>query len=330
MSEIQVLKPLKTWSHLAARRRKPSEYEIVSTNLHFSTNNPEAPFELDPNFAMQKWFKQYRNASPVRHDDWNAFRDPDEIVYRTYNMLQDGNETYVYGLFNQFAERDHDRSLSAGWIATLARVYAPARYAIHAMQMQSAYVSQMAPASTISNCMTYQTADSLRWLTHTAYRTRELANAFPSAGLSHSERKIWEEDAAWQGFRELMEKGLVAWDWAESFVVLNLLAKPAYEECVLRGLGEAARHNGDTLLGLLSDAQLRDAERHRRAAGALVRFALGQPGNQEVIAGWIAKWMPLAVQAMQQYGEVVTDVPDLGERSVQLVSEFHRSLGVSA
>ena len=31
MNAPEVLKPLKTWSHLAGRRRKPSEYEIVST-----------------------------------------------------------------------------------------------------------------------------------------------------------------------------------------------------------------------------------------------------------------------------------------------------------
>jgi len=43
MSEVQVLKPLKTWSHLATRRRKPSEYEIVSTNLHYNKRDPNAP-----------------------------------------------------------------------------------------------------------------------------------------------------------------------------------------------------------------------------------------------------------------------------------------------
>ena len=67
MNQPAVLKPLKTWSHLAARRRKPSEYEIVSTNLHFTTDNPDAPFELDPNFPLAIWFKTYRNASPLKH-----------------------------------------------------------------------------------------------------------------------------------------------------------------------------------------------------------------------------------------------------------------------
>ncbi len=157
-TQSDVLKPLKTWSHLAARRRKPSEYEIVSTNLHYTTDNPDAPFELDPNFEMAQWFKRHRNASPLSHPDWNAFRDPDELVYRTYNMLQDGQETYVSGLLDQFSERGHDSMLECSWTGTLTRLYTPARYLFHALQMGSAYLTQMAPASTISNCAAYQTA----------------------------------------------------------------------------------------------------------------------------------------------------------------------------
>ena len=34
MNQPETLKPLRTWSHLAGRRRKPSEYEIVSVGLH--------------------------------------------------------------------------------------------------------------------------------------------------------------------------------------------------------------------------------------------------------------------------------------------------------
>ncbi|SPD61768.1 protein of unknown function (plasmid) [Cupriavidus taiwanensis] len=144
-TQPDVLKPLKTWSHLAARRRKPSEYEIVSTNLHYTTDNPHAPFELDPNFEMAQWFKRHRNASPLKHADWNAFRDPDELVYRTYNILQDGQETYVSGLLDQFSQRGHDSMLEHSWAGTLARLYTPARYLFHTLQMGSAYVTQMAP-----------------------------------------------------------------------------------------------------------------------------------------------------------------------------------------
>lgn len=328
MSHPEVLKPLKTWSHLAGRRRKPSEYEIVSTNLHFSTNNPEAPFELDPNFPLARWYKDKRNASPLRHPDWNAFRDPDEIVYRTYNMQQDGQETYVLGLFDQFSERGHDSMLERSWVATLARLYTPARYLFHTLQMASAYLTQIAPASTISNCAAYQTADSLRWLTHTAYRTQELAQTFTDLGLGSQERALWEDHPAWQGWRELMENALVAWDWGESFVALNLVVRPAVEETVLRALGQAARHNQDTLLGLLTDAQLRDAERHRRWAAALVKMALGVEGNAAVIAGWVARWQPLADAAIERYALGLPDVPQAAAEAQAATRRWRSAIGV--
>ncbi len=323
------LKPLKTWSYLAKQRRRPSEYEIVSVKLHYSTDNPKAPWELDPDLHMNRWYRQYRNDSPLKHPDWDAFRDPDELVYRTYNILQDGQETYVRSLFDQFADREHDLALEEAWLKVLARLYAPARYVFHTLQMASAYLMQMAPASTISNCATFQTADSLRWVQHTAYRTRELANNRPGFGFGENERRIWEDDPAWQGFRELMEKVLVAWDWGESFVALNLVAKPAVEEAVLVQLGKAARHEGDTLLGLLTQAQMRDAERHRRWTGALTRMALEEEGNRQVIEEWIAKWQPLADKAIAAYcSALAADDPEVAEEAGRAVRDFRASLGL--
>ncbi|WP_374240733.1 aromatic/alkene monooxygenase hydroxylase subunit beta [Zoogloea sp.] len=328
MSEIQVLKPLKTWSHLATRRRKPSEYEIVSANLHYNDKRPDSPYELSPDMFMNTWYKKNTFGTALKHADWNAFRDPDEVVYRTYNLMQDGQETYVFGLFDQFNEREHDKALDPRWAGTLARLYTPARYLFHTLQMASAYVGQVSPASTITNCHYFQMADSLRWLSHTAYRTRELSQVFADKGFGVDERRYWEEDPAWQGFRELMEKALTVWDWGEAIVVLNLVVMPAVEEAVLRRLGEAARHNGDTLLGLLTDAQLIDAARHRRWTAAFVAMALQTPGNLALIQSWIAKWEPLADRAIDAYCAALPDVPGAAEAAKAATRDLRRSLAL--
>jgi toluene monooxygenase system protein E len=328
MSEVQVLKPLKTWSHLAARRRKPSEYEIVSTNLHYNNRDANSPYELDPNMFMNTWYKTNTFGTALKHPDWNAFRDPEEVVYRTYNMMQDGQETYVFGLFDQFNQREHDIALDPRWAGTLARFYTPSRYLFHTVQMASAYVGQVSPASTITNCNYFQMADSFRWLSHTAYRTKELSIAFPDKGFAADERLYWENDPVWQGFRELMEKALTVWDWGEAIVVLNLVAKPAIDEAVLRKLGESARHNGDTLLGLVTDAQLIDAARHRRWISALVSMALEVPGNKELIQGWIAKWEPLADKAIDAYCASLPDTSGGAEAAKAATRDFRRSLGL--
>ena len=275
---------------------------------------------------MNRWYKEHRDGSPFKHPDWNAFRDPDELVYRTYNMLQDGQEAYVYGLFNQFNDREHDKSLDAGWAGTLARLYTPSRYLYHTVQMVSAYLQQMSPASTITNCAAFQAADSLRWLSHTAYRTKELSLTFPGHGFGKDERKSWEEDAAWQGFRELMEKLLTAWDWGECFVALNLVAKPAVEEATLRRLGESARHNGDTLLGMITDAQLLDSASHRRWTATLVKMALEAPGNAEAMQRWIAKWEPLADAAVDAYCAGLPDAPNAAGNAKAATREFRKSM----
>ena len=319
-------KPLRTWSHLAGQRRRPSEYEIVSTDLLWSTDDA-MPWALSPDIDMNKWFVKYRNESPLRHDDWDAFRDPDALVYRSYNVMQDGQETYVDGLLADYAGNAHDASLGADWVAALARLYTPARYPLHCLQMGAAYLVQIVPASTIENCAMFQCADQLRWVSRIAYRTRELADTWPDAGFAERERGVWEGDPCWQGFRELLERALVAYDWAEHFVALNLVAKPAFDEAFLRQLGRSTRRNGDALLAQLLDAQWIDSERARRWTAALVDFARQREGNDSVLAGWLAKWAPLGDAAIDAYCAALPDAPEAAATAKTAAREFRAGLG---
>lgn len=324
----QTVKPLKTWSHFGNRRKKPSEYEIVSVDLHTTTRDPNSPFELDTNMDMAVWFRQYRNESSLKHAEWNQFRDPSELTYRVYNIVQDGQESFISGVFDQMSERGHDSMLERTWAGSLARLYAPSRYAFHALQMMSAYLTLIGPGSTISNCASYQTGDHFRWVSHTAYRTAELARTFPDIGFGRDERNYWETDPAWQGVRELVERALVTWDWAEAFVVLNLVLKPTLEEGVMLTLADMARQNSDTVVPLVVDSQLNDARRHRRWATGLVAMALEVPGNQEVLKGWLDKWMPLAEKAIHGYCAALSEREVAANRAIKVIESFHRSIGL--
>ena len=42
---------------------------------------------MGPEIPMSKWYVKYHNQSPLTHADWDAFRDPDQLVYRGYNMI---------------------------------------------------------------------------------------------------------------------------------------------------------------------------------------------------------------------------------------------------
>lgn len=299
-SHQDVSKPLKTWSHLAANRRRPTEYEIVSTNLLW-TDWGDKPFAMGRTLPISQWMVKNRNQSPLRKADWEAFRDPDQMIYRTYNTIQDGQEAYVDGLLNDHQKNDHDSGMPAAWVTELARSYSPARYLMHSVQMASNYLVTVAPASTVMNCFIFQAGDSLRWVSRIAYRTAELRKAFPDVGFGAVERDAWERDPAWQGFRELVERVLTSYDWAEQFIALNLVVKPAIDAAFLGGLARTGRANHDSLTGVLCDAQLIDSERCRRWTAALIAFARQTDGNRAVIDQWLAKWVPLGDAAGEAY-----------------------------
>jgi toluene monooxygenase system protein E len=325
------LRGMKVWSKLAKNKRRPSEYEIVTTNLQTRHRHRTQAYELSPapDLAMNQWYLQYVFDSPLQHGDWEEFRDPDQLIYRVYTRIQDGQEDYIDGLLDEHDQIGHDAGLSAGWLDTLERLYTPRRYLQAALQMAAAYVLQIAPASTITTAAGFQEADELRWLSRIAYRTRELANAHPDRGFGRAERRHWEELECWQGIRELMERVLATYDWGENVVALNLVAKPVVDE-TLRELGNAAKHYGDPLLAMLADNQMRDSERSRRWTGALVQFCSTNPDNQQVIRDWVANWTPLGNRAIEAYCSAIPEGAGRAEATIRRVHEFHRSLGLVA
>ena len=326
----EVLKPLRTWSHLVGQRRRPSEYEIVSTGLLWHARGEQVPFEVEGASFMNDWVMRYRDNSPITHDDWDSFRDPDEMVYRTYNILQDGQESYVDGLADQYDSEGHDESLPGAWLDALEALYTPGRYLIHTSQMASAYLVHMAPASTICNCAAFQTADALRWVSRIAYRTASLAKAHPDRSFGDSERGSWENASAWQGYRELLERTLVTYDWAEAFVALNLVALPAISEGFHRAMAQSARRNDDTLLALMAEAALRDGDRSRRWAQALVGHMLGVESNRAQLQEWLDAWTPHGVSALESFVGALPDVPGSAATGAASMREFHHSVGLAA
>lgn len=301
---------LRTWHHLSGNRRKPAEYEVVSVDYWFPNNyaGEGHPFQaIAKDAAANRWYARWQDGTPLRHADWHAFRDPDELTYRGYNTMQDAQEQYVDGVLDRFDEEGHDLALGEDWLRVLARLYAPSRFLQHAVQMLSGYVCSMSPTSTVGLVHAFQAGDALRWVSRTAYRTAELRENRPGFGFGERERALWESDPAWQGFRELAERLLATYDFGETAIVLALVAKPAIDECLATALGRAARAGGDTVLAMLTDAQMKDIRRSRRWARAFVQFALQTPGNAAVIDGWIARWTPLADAAIDTWCAALPD-----------------------
>ena len=321
---------MKTWSKLAKNKRRPSEYEIVTTNLQTRHRHRDQAYELSPAPAlpMNDWYRKYVFDSPLQHDDWEEFRDPDALIYRVYTRSQDSQEEYIDGVLNEHNDIRHDDDLQPEWLDTLEKLYTPRRYLQTALQMGAAYLLQITPASTITAAAGFQEGDEFRWLQRVAYRTRELQMAHPDRGFGKTERHNWENETAFQGLRELMEKALIAYDWGESFVSINLVAKVACDE-TLRELASTARSYRDPLLASLADNQLRDADRSRRWSAELVKFCTdAKEENKKVISEWIKKWKPLADNAINVYCAALPESENAASAAISRMESFHRSLDI--
>jgi toluene monooxygenase system protein E len=290
----------RTWSNFGDLRRMPSEYEIVTHNTNWTLRKGRASaLEASPSSPANLWFLTYRDRSPLHVEDWNDFRDPDEVTYRRYVTMQDEQETVVASLLEEYSDAGHDKAHPPAWRGCLAKLFAPARYSAHAMQMAYAYLAHMAPSSYISNCAAFATADMLRRVSLTAYRTRELQRTWPKEGFGAAERTIWETEPAWQEARKALELSLIAYDWAECFCAINLVLRPSMEHVLNYQLGELARRNNDEQTWLLLSNLSLDSERCDRWTTALATFAIDRcPGNRDVFQRWVAKWAPRSDSAV--------------------------------
>jgi toluene monooxygenase system protein E len=301
MPIVRRREPAKTWSLLGEARKKPTEYEVVTARLHYHYGRQPAPFELDPNTPINAWYRTYREGSPFHTDDWESFRDPHQLTYQAYVRRQTTREAYLENLVDQFERGNRDAGLQRHWVQVLDRLYLPARFAVHALQMTGLYVGQMAPSSFITNAAFFQAADELRRIQWSAYRAKSLSLEYDVELASSARTRLrWEEDEAWQPMREAIERMLIAYDWGEAFAVLNLTVKPVFDAVFNVQLAELARVHEDHLLAFMLDDFALDSRRSSDWSAALVEYAVTKrPANRELLQQWVENWMPLAYRGME-------------------------------
>lgn len=295
---------LKTWSAFGDLGRRPTEYEILTHNLNHTTG--PVPLEMGPEVHGNVWLREHRDSMKLTVPDWDAFRDPDMVTYGSYVAAQDDQETYVEGLLERFDGEGHDSALTPAALDLLTGAFTPSRYLAHGLQMLSAYLQQLAVSSYIGNCAAFQTADQLRRVQLTAYRTTQLRLAHPDRVFGSGERGTWENGPGWQPIRRGIESALVEFDWDRALVITNLVVKPVADLLLLDQLSQQAAAAGAQLDALVLDNLWRDSRRGQRWTSALVRF-LGEAdaGNLRVLQGYLDEFAPLGTAMIDAAGALL-------------------------
>jgi toluene monooxygenase system protein E len=282
---------LRTYSHLAHRRKVPSEYDIVSSRL---LHHVERGFEID--VPLAPFYQRYQRDGGLQCRDWEAFADPRETTYTSYTALQSDRERHLDALMGSIESTGHDRQLDPEWRALLQALLPPVRYAWHGFQMMAAYVGQMAPAGRLTLVAMFQAADEMRRIHRFAHRLGQLRHSYP--GFVDAALGDWQEAPVWQPLRRTLEQGLVRYDWGESFVCLCLCCKPLLDGLLVGELGRLARARQDFFLAEILASLEQDCLWQREWAAALVQMLVAEPGNNAAtLRGWVQAWLPPAREA---------------------------------
>ena len=111
--------PKRTYWHLSDLGRKPTDYDIATSRLHYWTARG---FEVKA--PVSEWYERYQRGSDLRCRDWEQWGDPRRTTYTTYTTMQRTREAFVSGLLESISG-DYDGDLSTQWVAVLDRVLAP-------------------------------------------------------------------------------------------------------------------------------------------------------------------------------------------------------------
>ncbi|HEV3027984.1 MAG TPA: toluene hydroxylase [Planctomycetota bacterium] len=308
----------KTYWHLEALKRKPTDYEVASSRLLY---HPSRGFEVD--LPVADWYVRHQKNSPFVLTDPEAFSDPRETTYTTYTRIQKDQELEAGGVLDSMEDPAYDAALPEAWIGVLSRVFAPLRYPLHGLQMIAAYAGQMAPGGKIVIAALFQSADEIRRLQRVAYRVRLLQRTRPSLG--QDSRKIWERDPIWQPMRKCIERLLVTYDWGEALVALNAVLKPLFDDLFMVHLAELASRSGDPLLPRLLGSLEQDCRWHRDWTRTLLQAAIAQnPDNRGVIRGWIRRWHAETLQAVTPFGTIFEGgASAVGSRFAAVMARLH-------
>lgn len=302
-------KRAKTWSSFGDLGRKPSEYEVVTHNMNHTFRADDGqPLEMGPDVQGNVWLREHRDQHIFGVEAWNDFRDPDKLTYRKYCQVQDESETYIDELLKNFTvSKKADASLDAHALQFLSESMTPQRYLGHGQQMLSCYIQQMAPSTYVSNCATFQAADTLRRVQRVAYRTKQLDNENPSFGFGHGERAMWEKDSSWQPVREAIEKLMVEYDFDRAVSGFQLCVKPMLDNLFLNQFAIVARSLGAEVDALIAENLYADSLRHQRWTVDFVKFVIekNSTGKNE-LRTLLSEFRSLATVAVEAGSELLS------------------------
>lgn len=292
---------------MQGRRRRPNVYDEITSHVQwgetFRGRFPELPSQGAYYHFPEEYKLGYWDPSKTKwsSDDWEAFRDPSQLTYRSYHEVQFERENSLSAVLEAARRTTALTDVDDEWLHALRSFFGALRFAEWGVSMACQYVSRFAISAAITNCALLQSFDELRHTQRIAEWTRDLETVH---GGFADYRKHWMEAPTFQPLREYLEHVCVTKDWGEVVLATNIVLEPLLQpvqHALLSNVGHAHR---DAVLPHFSYSLQLDEQRHWGWGRALAQMLHADEHNVARTQEWIDAWYPKAERAVAAFGAV--------------------------
>jgi propane 2-monooxygenase small subunit len=304
--------PMRSFQWYTPKKRRASMYEDVTVDTQ-----PSIHRHVDRGWPM--FFEDGRgmwseDSTALRSADWYEFRDPGQLWERPYYQAGTSYEQLIEGAVRTARRERAFDDFTPEWVDFLRKHLQVPAFVDHGIWLALASAARDTLSDTVTHCVALEAAMKQRQAQAYLLYGMDLEEQFGDFPVERA-RQSWLRDDPWQPVRRYVERLRATPDWGERVVATNVCFEPLVGLLVRRELlMRSVRFNGDILTQAISHAAQLEWEWTRAWTVELIRFLLddaehGQQ-NGDVLARWVAEWMPLAEEAALALGPVFADLPD--------------------
>lgn len=271
--------------------RRLNEYEEATRLLQW-----HAPYHIDGDRpAHQVWTD---DSTALRCTDWEAYRSPDKLYYRTYTTRQSRAGRSVATAFDFTAADSQLATVAPERVEMLREALGPLQYPDWGLCVTHQHTTRFALSSWIAGATSFMMFDELRHAQlygRLALAYGEHHDGFDDPGPA------WMAAPQFQPTRRIVEEIMATLDWGKAIILADIVFEPLHTAAAHSLLTSGALAAGDSLTPFVCRSIEDDKIRHRESASAFLRLVAGDERhgerNRELISGWAADLMPRAYAA---------------------------------
>lgn len=295
------------YNYFKAEGRRATLYEDVTVDVQ-----PDPKRHL-----LQDWIMTFADGQPtfsekvtvIKCSDWHVFRAPDQEWSRTHYQRQSHIENTIKMLVDNARSDGAPGRFDKGWVTVLQDQLGALKHAEFGLGVALMKAQRDGMSTMINNTI----------LTNASYKLRlaqDITLYLGDIGLDididgDAGKKIWLEDAAWQGTRKAVEAILAATDHLEVYFAVNVVFEVLVGELFRSGfIMRAGPAYNDVVTPSIISAAASDYRRNLANTLTLLKLLTGDPehgdANKKIMTAWLEKYVPLCVDAAVQLQSIWT------------------------